>query len=60
MATEIRNSFFGIGADLGFSTAINDRFTFGISGSVDLLPNVSVFEDGDLSIGLEARIGYRF
>ncbi len=60
MATEIRNSFFGFGADLGFATAINDRLTFGISGSVDLLPSISIFEDGDIGIGLDARIGYRF
>lgn len=60
MATQIRNSFFGLGADLGFATAITDRFSFGISGSVDLLPNVAVFEEGDISVGLDARIGYRF
>lgn len=58
--TEIRNSFFGFGADLGFATAVNDRLTFGISGSVDFLPGISIYADGDLGAGLDARIGYRF
>ncbi len=60
VVTEISNGFFGAGIDLGFMTEINSRFSFGVGASADLLFDVSIFGEGELGIGLDARFGYRF
>lgn len=58
--SEIRNAFFGFGVDLGFTTAVSQRLTFGVGMTGDLFLNTTNFEEGDLGIGLGAHIGYKF
>ncbi len=57
---EINSSFFGAGIDFGFGTTVSNRIVFGIGAVGDLLLDVTPAEEGAISIGLEARVGYRF
>lgn len=58
--SDIRNAFFGFGVDLGFTTSVGQRLTFGVGMTGDLFLNVTGFEEGDLGVGLGAHVGYKF
>ncbi len=57
---DINDAFVGFGADAGFSTAVGERFVFGIGLTTDLYVNYSYYEEGSLGLGFNAHFGYRF
>lgn len=57
---DINPSFLGAGINLGFSTPIRGRLSFGISGNGDILFDVNSQEESTIAIGVEAKVGYRF
>jgi hypothetical protein len=57
---DLNPSFLGAGLNLGYSTSVLGRFNFSISSNGDIFFDVNSRMESTISLGLDAKVGYRF